>query len=121
MPWRDCHSPCLQASVTVPDGKNQDLVNTRWRSLVAGVNFDSPGMGMIVSFFGRRPKPAAKPLHHNGSVWAEADRLELEHGREGAIASVRERIARADRAHRRRLYELHDELARRTGPERRVG
>ena len=76
---------------------------------------------MIVSFFGRRPKPASKPLLTFEPVWAEADRLEFAHGREDAIAQVRARIAAADRAHRRRLYELHDELARRTGPERKVG
>jgi hypothetical protein len=76
---------------------------------------------MIVSFFGRRPKPASKPLLHAEPVWAEADRLELEHGRLEAIVAIRARIARADRSHRKRLYELHDELARRTGPERKVG
>ena len=75
---------------------------------------------MIVSFFGRRPKPATLPQILE-PVWAEADRLEEKHGRAEAIADIRARIARADRAHRRRLYELHDELARRTGPERKVG
>ena len=75
---------------------------------------------MIVSFFGRRPKPA--PISHRPEpIWAEADRLEEKWGRAEAIARVRDRISRADRAHRRHLYELHDELARRTGPERKVG
>jgi hypothetical protein len=75
---------------------------------------------MNVSFFARRPKAA--PLSHRpDKIWAEADRLEEKYGRAEAILRVRDRIARADRSHRRRLYELHDELARRTGPERKVG
>ena len=75
---------------------------------------------MLVSLFGRRPKPATLS-HSVKPLWAEADRLEEKWGRAEAILRVRDRIARADRAKRKRLYELHDELARRTGPERRAG
>lgn len=42
----------------------------------------------------------------------EADRLEALHGA-GALAVVRERILCARKAERRRLYRLHDEIARR--------
>lgn len=74
---------------------------------------------MIVSFFGHQRegqlKGVAKP------AWAQADLLENEYGREGAIQLVRERITQADRPHRRRLYQLHDELARRYEPGRRHG
>ncbi len=47
----------------------------------------------------------------------EADELELEFGRSGAIDSVCERILQADRGERRRLYRLHDELTRREALE----
>jgi len=47
-------------------------------------------------------------------VWSEADALETKYGAEGARRVVLQRIAKADRARRRRLYLLHDELARRT-------
>jgi len=47
-------------------------------------------------------------------VWSEADALEMKYGLEGAKSLVLQRIAKADRAHRRRLYQLHDELVRRT-------
>jgi hypothetical protein len=43
----------------------------------------------------------------------EADELEMQFGRSGAIDAVCERILRADRGDRRRLYRLHDELTRR--------
>jgi hypothetical protein len=44
---------------------------------------------------------------------AEAEALEDEHGPAAAILLLRNRIAHADRAARRRLYRLHDEIARR--------
>ena len=47
----------------------------------------------------------------------EADELELQFGRSGAIDSIGERILRADRGERRRLYRLHDELTRRAAME----
>lgn len=42
----------------------------------------------------------------------EADRLEAEHG-DQAICVVRQRILAARKSERRRLYRLHDEIARR--------
>lgn len=42
----------------------------------------------------------------------EADLLEAAHG-EQALELIRARIAQADRAARKQLYRLHDELARR--------
>ena len=69
---------------------------------------------MLVSFFGHRRKGPSRP------AWAEADILETQHGRDGAIRHVRDQIAHADREHRRRLYQLHDELARRYEPRRRA-
>ncbi|HYE43459.1 MAG TPA: hypothetical protein VEA15_08705 [Caulobacteraceae bacterium] len=42
----------------------------------------------------------------------EADRMEAEHGA-GALQVVRERILAANKGERRRLYRLHDEIARR--------
>ena len=47
----------------------------------------------------------------------EADDLELQFGRSGAIEEICERILRADRGERRRLYRLHDELTRRSAQE----
>ena len=43
----------------------------------------------------------------------EADELELQFGRSGAIEAICEKILQADRGERRRLYRLHDELTRR--------
>lgn len=52
-------------------------------------------------------------LRRSLEISLEADELELQFGRSGAIESVCERILRADRGERRRLYRLHDELTRR--------
>jgi len=79
---------------------------------------------MLVSFFGHRStqKTAAKSSHKPAKeTWQEADQLELELGRDAAIRFIRDQIARSDRGHRRRLYVLHDELARRYDPARRAG
>ena len=46
----------------------------------------------------------------------DADALEARFG-EDSLERVRDRILRADRAHRRGLYRLHDELARRRRPD----
>ena len=46
----------------------------------------------------------------------DADALEALFGEE-SLEQVRGRILRADRAHRRVLYRLHDELARRRRPQ----
>jgi hypothetical protein len=46
------------------------------------------------------------------SLSREADRLESVYG-EDAVAFVREQVQAADRKARKRLYRLHDELARR--------
>lgn len=46
-------------------------------------------------------------------VPAEADVLQSRHGAPKALALVRADIARADRARRRRLWRLHDELVHR--------
>lgn len=43
----------------------------------------------------------------------EADELEVQYGRSGAVEAVCEKILQADRGERRRLYRLHDELTRR--------
>jgi hypothetical protein len=43
----------------------------------------------------------------------EADDLEARFGPSGAVSHVREKIIRADRAARQRLYRLHDEIVRR--------
>jgi hypothetical protein len=43
----------------------------------------------------------------------EADDLEARLGAAGAVSHVREKIARADRGARQRLYRLHDEIVRR--------
>ena len=52
-------------------------------------------------------------LRPEGVVIAhEADRLEATHG-DRAIEWVRQRILTARKAERRRLYRLHDEIARR--------
>jgi hypothetical protein len=83
---------------------------------------------MLVSFFGHQRKGAAhdKAAHDKApkpakAAWAEADQLEMEHGREAAIQLVREQITQVDRTHRKRLYQLHDELVRRYDPARRRG
>lgn len=47
------------------------------------------------------------------SVESQADRWERKHGSEEAVRLIRERIAQADRAARRHLYRLHDEISRR--------
>jgi hypothetical protein len=49
------------------------------------------------------------------AIAAEAQALEREHGYPGAVQVLRERIVQADRPGRRRLYRLHDEIARRHG------
>ena len=49
------------------------------------------------------------------AIAAEASALEREHGYSGAVAVLRARIVQADRPGRRRLYKLHDEIARRHG------
>lgn len=46
------------------------------------------------------------------SVCLEADRLEAAHG-ENAVEVVRKRVTVAPRKLRKRLYRVHDELARR--------
>jgi hypothetical protein len=46
------------------------------------------------------------------SLIAEADKLEALYG-EAAVTHVREQVQGADRKARKRLYRLHDELARR--------
>jgi hypothetical protein len=51
----------------------------------------------------------------NGAVVSlieEADKLEALYG-DNAVAHVREKVQAADRKNRKRLYRLHDELARR--------
>jgi hypothetical protein len=53
------------------------------------------------------------PLRRSLEISFEADELEMEFGRQGAIDAVGERILKADRHERRRLYRLHDELTRR--------
>jgi hypothetical protein len=60
---------------------------------------------MFASTLGRLPRFR--------KVWSEADELEATHGREAALQLVLERIVKADRGARRRLYLLHDEIARR--------
>lgn len=54
------------------------------------------------------------PLRRSLGVSFEADELELALGRQTAVEVVGERILRAERGERRRLYRLHDELTRRT-------
>jgi hypothetical protein len=46
----------------------------------------------------------------------EASTLEDTLGFQGALKLVRQWILKADRPHRRRLYRLHDEIARRHWP-----
>jgi hypothetical protein len=48
-----------------------------------------------------------------GNLRSEADELERSHGWSEAVELIRRRIAEADRDERRRLYRLHDEIARR--------
>jgi hypothetical protein len=55
---------------------------------------------------------AAVQLAPSLKIAHDADALEALFG-EASIERVRDRILRADRAHRRDLYRLHDELARR--------
>jgi hypothetical protein len=50
-----------------------------------------------------------------GAIVAEANALERELGYRGAVQALRDRIAHAERADRRRLYQLHDEIARKHG------
>lgn len=50
-------------------------------------------------------------------VYSEADALESRYGRDRALQVIMERIAKADRSARRRLYLIHDELGRRAIPE----
>lgn len=52
---------------------------------------------------------------NRGAIAAEANQLERELGYSGAVQALRDRIAHAERADRRRLYQLHDELARKHG------
>lgn len=59
---------------------------------------------------------AAVQLAPSLKVAHDADALEARFGEE-SLERVRDRILRADRAHRRDLYRLHDELARRRRPE----
>lgn len=56
-------------------------------------------------------------LRRSLEISLEADELELQFGRCGAIESVCEKILQADRGERRRLYKLHDELTRRAAME----
>lgn len=56
-------------------------------------------------------------LRRSLDISFEADDLEMEFGRDGAIEAVGERILRSDRHERRRLYRLHDELTRRAALE----
>lgn len=56
-------------------------------------------------------------LRRSLEISLEADELEMQFGRSGAIDSVCERILQADRGERRRLYRLHDELTRRDALE----
>ena len=51
-------------------------------------------------------------LRRSLEISLEADELELQFGRCGAIESVCEKILQADRGERRRLYKLHDELGK---------
>jgi hypothetical protein len=46
------------------------------------------------------------------SLTEEADKLEAQYG-DAAIAIIREKVQGADRKARKKLYRLHDELARR--------
>lgn len=55
---------------------------------------------------------AAVQLAPSLKIAHDADALEARFGEE-SLDRVRDRILRADRAHRRDLYRLHDELARR--------
>ena len=59
---------------------------------------------------------AAVQLAPSLKVAHDADALEARFG-EDSLERVRDRILRADRAHRRGLYRLHDELARRRRPD----
>ncbi|HWE46968.1 MAG TPA: hypothetical protein VG407_13165 [Caulobacteraceae bacterium] len=58
---------------------------------------------------------AAVQLAPSMKIAHDADALEALFGDE-SLEQVRGRILRADRAHRRDLYRLHDELARRRRP-----
>ena len=64
-------------------------------------------------FFGAFGKAvAAVQLAPSLKIAHDADALEARFG-EDSLERVRDRILRADRAKRRDLYRLHDELARR--------
>jgi hypothetical protein len=67
--------------------------------------FDAVGKAVAAVQIG----PSLKIAH-------DADALEAMFG-EDSLEQVRWRILRADRAHRRDLYRLHDELARRRRPQ----
>jgi hypothetical protein len=56
--------------------------------------------------------PGLGVSRNTAAVIAEADRLETLYG-DAAVAYVRELVQAADRKARKRLYRLHDELARR--------
>ena len=64
-----------------------------------------PFLAFFDSLRDLKPDPEAKLAH-------QADELVAQHGDE-ALELIRSRIAKADRAARRQLYRLHDELARR--------
>ena len=51
------------------------------------------------------------------NLWEGADELEAKHGREGALRVIADQILKVDRGARRRLYLLHDEIARRAMAE----
>jgi hypothetical protein len=53
------------------------------------------------------------PHQRGPRLLSEASTLEDQLGAEAAIAVIRDKIASADRSTRRRLYRLHDEIARR--------
>lgn len=61
--------------------------------------------------------PMLSSLRRSLEISFEADELETEFGRQGATEVVCERILKADRHERRRLYRLHDELTRRSSLE----
>ena len=57
--------------------------------------------------------PQLPPRWRTSRLESEASAMEDEFGAAGAIELVRDMIVRADRPERRRLYRLHDEIARR--------
>ena len=60
-------------------------------------------------------------LRPKAPVWIEADLLQLRHGAPRGLELVKARIARADRASRKRLWRLHDELVHRIQRAARAG